>query len=27
VRRVFEVTGLADAFQMEVPDADRPAPD
>lgn len=27
VRRVFEVTGLTDVFQMEVPDADGPAPD
>lgn len=27
VRRIFEVTGLTDAFQVEVLDADRPAPD
>ena len=27
VQRIFEVTGLTDAFQVEVPDADRPAPD
>jgi anti-sigma B factor antagonist len=27
VRRIFEVTGLTDAFQVEALDADRPAPD